>query len=125
MGSFLVVATASIFAFALSVRAAGIEEDGAKLPLKVLVVSSDVEHKYAAGIKRLLEQHNVAVTVLDWQSATVERSHEFDLIIVTGSERRVRAGSVILDYDKPILGYGCYGCGYFGLLRLKNGQPYT
>jgi hypothetical protein len=86
-----------------------------------LVVSPDG----GIWVKTLLENHGVAVTVVGWSAATVGYARDFDLVIVTGSGRTINEGEVVKGYDRPVLGIGPYGCKYFGLLKLKNGWPYT
>jgi len=101
----------------------------ADAPLRVLIVSAMKGSGYAGGISGLLEEHGVSATVLGWPSATAERAREFDLVIVVGVPRRTMRSTdlsaAVFGYERPVLGYGSYGCDYFGRLRLKNGAPYT
>jgi hypothetical protein len=92
--------------------------------LEVLIVSPGQEAETKA-LQELLEAHGLSVTLLGWEAATRERAASFDLVIVTGPGRRIEPEEVVLDYNRPILGIGPYGCRYFGLLKLKNGHPYT
>ena len=95
------------------------------IPENILIVTSDVEGGYGPGIKQLLEKNKLSATILDWKSATIEKAKDFDLIIVTGTDRYLLDSCYVFNYDKPILAYGPYGCAYLGKLNLKNGHPYT
>ena len=92
--------------------------------LEVLVVTPGKGTETKA-LQEILDTHGLSVTRLDWEAATRERAESFDLVIVTGSARRIERDRVVLDYNRPVLGMGPYGCSYFGLLKLKNGHPYT
>jgi len=94
-------------------------------PLKVLIVTSEIESGYAQGIKNLLDQCRIDSTIAKWTLATIEYANNFDLIIVTEHGRGRDRDDEVLNYEKPVLGYGSFGCSYFGWMNLKNGQPYT
>jgi hypothetical protein len=99
------------------------ESDG---KLKILVVASDKDKLYAKEIKALLDGNNCAISITDWAGASAESAKAFDLIIITGKDRRgANNEKIVLDYTTPVLAYGVYGCSYLGVLRLKNGHPYT
>jgi hypothetical protein len=89
-----------------------------------LVVSPRAAEGGGKWIKTLLEKHDVTVEVVGWTKATVEKGNEFDLVIVTGPDRRIR-GRVETKFERPILAIGSYGYTYFGKLKLKNGFPYA
>ena len=107
--------------------AVGAEEarDTASSPALSVLLVSDFQGNEAQEIKKLLEEHNVAVTISRWQDATAEQAKAFNLVILGGAGRQVAGGNAVLDCGTPVLGLGPYGCGHFGLLHLKNGQPYT
>lgn len=106
-----------------SAAAARTENDPADgLAMNVLVVSPAEEAKTAGEIEKLLGQHGMTVTVVTEENAARERERDYDLVIVTGGPRRTTFRQ---EFDTAVLGYGSYGCAYFGALRLKNGQPYT
>jgi hypothetical protein len=87
------------------------------------VVAHDPGRRYANGIADLLQQHGVTVDVASWSKATAQRAEPYDVVVVTGAGRHRSIDAV--DFDRPVLGYGVFGCAYFGRLHLKNGQPYT
>lgn len=92
-------------------------------PLNVLLVSTYWGNE-AAGIKWLLEQHGVRVTVAGWAHASVRRARAFDLVIIGGPNGLIRDG-IVRDYEGAVLGLGSYGSAYFGKLQLKGGLPHT
>jgi len=92
-------------------------------PLKVLLVSAYWGNE-AAGIKRLLEQHGVRVTVTGWANANARRAKAFDLVMIGGPNGIIRGG-IVRDYKGAVLGLGSYGSAYFGRLKLKGGLPYS
>jgi hypothetical protein len=93
-------------------------------PLRVLIVSGG-ENSGAGGFKDLLEKHGIATEVVPWKEASADKARAFDLVMIVGQGRRIRSTDLVLDYDRPVLGVGPYGCMYFGRLKLKNGHPYT
>ncbi len=92
--------------------------------LKVLLVS-EYSGGEAEGIKALLDEHGAEVTISQWGQSSAELAKGFDLVIVGGTGRRLDAAAAVLDYEGAVLGLGPYGCKYFGLMKLKNGHPYT
>jgi len=92
-------------------------------PLNVLLVSAYWGNE-AAGIKWLLEQHGVRVTVSGWPNASARRAKAFDLVIIGGPSRLMHDG-IVRDYEGAVLGLGSYGSAYFGKLKLKGGLPHT
>jgi hypothetical protein len=121
MGNSLLAIFVILLVQLVLVRAGSSAEGAApERSLKVLIVCPD--RAYGPGIKQLLEQHKVAVTIMPVNQATPARAREFDLVVVTG---RSRYAPSMPEYDRPVLGVGPYGCSYFGSLHLKNGQPYT
>jgi hypothetical protein len=92
-------------------------------PLNVLLVSAYWGNE-AAGIKWLLEQHGVRVTVTGWAHASARRAKAFDLVIIGGPGRLMHDG-IVRDYEGAVLGLGSYGSAYFGKLKLKGGLPHT
>jgi len=93
--------------------------------LRVLIITSDPAVGYAGGIETLLNKHGLPAQVVSWEQATVEFSEDFDVLVITGCGRNVDKVAARLDFTKPIVAYGPYGCKYLGLLHLKNGHPYT
>lgn len=94
-------------------------------PLRVLIDSSDPSSERAEGVKSLLERHGARATILTGRDDVAMQAEEFDIAIVMGqASRRSRVG-IVRDYQIPVLGYGPFGCDYFGTLKLKNGAPYT
>ena len=93
-------------------------------PPRVLIVSPEPDG-LAREFEELLGEHDVPATVATWAQASAERARGFDLVIVTGKGRSIERSGVVLDYDRPVLGIGPYGCKYFGLMQLKNGHPHT
>ena len=91
--------------------------------LKVVIAHSD--EGYAASIKDLLESKGIEVEALPVASLSRSVIEPCDLIILTGSGRRLGGADYVKEFNKPVLGYGVYGCSYFGKLKLKNGWPYT
>ena len=91
--------------------------------LKVVIAHSN--EGYASSIKHLLESKGIKVETMPVASLNTSIIEPYDLIIITGSERRLGRADYVKEYNKPVLGYGVYGCAYFGKLKLKNGQPYT
>ncbi len=91
--------------------------------LKVVIAHSN--EGYASSIKHLLESKGIKVEVMSVASLSTSIIEPYDLIIITGSKRRVERAGHVKEYNKPVLGYGAYGCAYFGKLKLKNGWPYT
>ncbi|MBI9019533.1 MAG: hypothetical protein JEZ07_19965 [Phycisphaerae bacterium] len=91
--------------------------------LKVLIAHS--QQGYSSSIKQLLESKGIKVDNMAVGSLSDSIVKPYDLIIVTGSGRRNKSFGNLKEYDKPVLGYGVYGCAYFGHLKLKNGWPYT
>jgi len=92
--------------------------------LRVLIVSAG-DDSCADGFKDLLVHHGVVAAVHPWKEATVEKSRKFDLVMIVGKGRRISRAGIVVDYRRPVLGVGPYGCKYFGRLKLKNGHPYT
>ena len=92
--------------------------------LEVLIVTP-AHGTETRALQELLDAHGLTSTLLGWKAATREHAESFDLVIVTGAERRIERDEVVLDYTRPVLGMGPYGCRYFGLHELKNGHPYT
>jgi hypothetical protein len=80
---------------------------------------------YTSSIKHLLESKGIQVEAIPVSSLNRSITESYDLIIITGSERSLGRADYVKEYNKPVLGYGVYGCAYFGKLKLKNGQPYT
>lgn len=94
--------------------------------LTVLIMTPDPTIGYAEGIKTLLSNSGMRADIVSWQYATRQLVDGFDVLIVTGTGRYLdRSVEMHLDYQKPIVAYGPYGCRYLGLLHLKNGHPYT
>lgn len=91
--------------------------------LKVVIAHSN--EGYASSIKHLLESKGIKVEAMPVASLSTSIIEPYDLIIITGSKRRLGRTDHVKEYNKPVLGYGVYGCAYFGKLKLKNGQPYT
>ncbi len=108
----------------LSGTRSALGQEGETAALKVLVISGN-DPALAGGFKNLLAQHGITSTVHAWTEATRERARAFDLVLVTGKGRRFRERNPILDFGRPVLGVGSYGCVYFGRFKLKNGHPYT
>jgi hypothetical protein len=92
---------------------------------KVLIITPQPEDGYGPGIEELLRKHGLATRLVSWGQATEELAGQFDVLIVTGVGRYPATSEVRLDFKKPVLAYGPYGCGYLGCLQLKNGHPYT
>ena len=92
-------------------------------PLNVVIAHSN--EGYASSIKHLLESKGIKVEAMPLASLNPSIIQPYDLIIITGSKRRVESADHVKEYNKPVLGYGAYGCAYFGKLKLKNGWPYT
>ena len=92
-------------------------------PLKVVIAHSN--EGYASSIKHLLESKGLKVEAMPVASLSTSIIEPYDLIIINGLKRRIARADHIKEYNKPVLGYGVYGCAYFGKLKLKNGQPYT
>jgi hypothetical protein len=90
----------------------------------VLIVSP-VKGGLADEFRLLLEKHGQRVAVALWNDASTRLARDFDLVIVTGPGRAVKRSEAVLDFGRPVLGVGPYGCKYFGLLNLKHGHPYT
>ena len=63
------------------------------------------------------------VDVVSWPEVSPQQVQPYHVVVVTGASRRNKIDPI--DLDRPVLGYGVFGCAYFGSLRLKNGQPYT
>ena len=99
--------------------------EAAKAPLRVLIDSSDPSPERAEGIKSLLERHGVRAMILTGRDDIAKRAQEFDIAIVMGQASRRSRARIVRNYQIPVLGYGPFGCGYFGTLKLKNGAPYT
>lgn len=93
--------------------------------LKVLIITPDSAVGYGQGIKNLLEDYELQADVVEWKKATIRFTKEYDVLIVTGLGRNPDKKEVRLDYKKPVVAYGPYGCVYLGFLQLKNGHPYT
>ena len=93
--------------------------------LKVLIITPDSTVGYGQGIKNLLEDYELQADVVEWKKATVKFTKKYDILIVTGPGRKPDRKESRLDYKKPIVAYGPYGCVYLGFLQLKNGHPYT
>ena len=89
------------------------------------VVIAHFNQGYASSIKYLLESKGIQVEAMPVSSLNRSITELYDLIIITGSERSLECADYVKEYNKPVLGYGVYGCAYFGKLKLKNGQPYT
>ncbi|MBC8871716.1 MAG: hypothetical protein H8E44_19995 [Planctomycetes bacterium] len=96
--------------------------DPPEADLHVLVVSPSQESKVADGIKELLEDHGMAVTTVTENAVAVEQVQQANLVILVGGGRYTKFRR---EFDTAVLGYGSYGCAYFGNLHLKNGRPYT
>jgi hypothetical protein len=77
---------------------------------------------FVPGIRQLLEQHKIPATVVSPEAATLRLIYESDLVLIAGNGRSV---AELPKITRPVLGFGCCGCAYFGTLHLKNGQPYT
>ncbi len=92
-------------------------------PLKVVIAHSN--EGYASSIKHLLESKGIKVEAMPVASLSTSVIEPYDLIIITGAKRRLGRADHVKEYNKPVLGYGVYGCAYFGKLKLKNGWPYT
>lgn len=92
-------------------------------PPSVLIVTPEPDG-LAEEFRALLDKYAIPSTVVKWEAATVERARDFDLVMVVGAGRTI-TGEVELEFDRPVLGVGPYGCKYFGLMRLKNGHPHT
>jgi len=107
----------------VSVGAGGADNRPVPAP-RVLIVSS-ARDGLAAEFHELLGERGVESQVAVWEEATAERARAFDLVLVTGAGRVIDRDRVVLDYDRPVLGVGQYGCAYFGLLRLKHGDQHT
>jgi len=120
----IVAVVTSVVCLIVAADSEGFEGINSKTSLKVLFVS-EFRSGEAQEIKKLLEMNNAGVTISEWKEATAERAKDFDLVIIGGSTRKVYRDKVVLDYETAVLGLGPYGCKYFGLLRLKNGHPYT
>lgn len=89
---------------------------------KSLIVVGGTNDTVACGIQRLLAEHHVGSTIVSASKATRPKAAGFDLVIVVGEGR---SASRLPDFDRPVLGFGCYGCSYFGSLQLKHGKPWT
>ena len=85
--------------------------------LRVLIITPNPKVGYGPGIKNLLEEHNIEAELASWEHATGDFASKFDVLIVTGVARRPNIARVRLDYQKPILAYGPYGCAYLGFLH--------
>jgi hypothetical protein len=96
-----------------------------KTPLKIMIACQDKTGPCATELKAFLDQQGIQAVLADWNEAGKEAADHFDLVIVCGDTRYIKRENAVLDYGKPVLGYGPYGCNYFGLLDLKNGHPYT
>ena len=99
-----------------------VKTDSAPADLRVLVVSPSQESKLADGIKELLEDHGMAVTTVTENAVTAEQVRQANLVILAGGGRYTKFSR---EFDTAVLGYGSFGCAYFGNLHLKNGRPYT
>jgi hypothetical protein len=117
--------TASIISVYLFSKSSATNDNGNTQmpPLNVVIVHFD--EGYASSIKHLLESKGINVEVMPVASLNKSIIEPYDLIIITGSKRILREVDYIREYNKPVLGYGVYGCAYFGKLQLKNGWPYT
>jgi hypothetical protein len=93
--------------------------------LSVLIVTPDPAIGYAEGIKTLLSDSGIRTDIVSWEQATSQLVDGFDVLVVTGLGRSPRGAKIRLDYHKPIVAYGPYGCKYLGMSHLKNGHPYT
>ena len=93
--------------------------------LRVLIITPDPAIGYASGIETLLRNSDLQAEVVSWDQATSDTVENYDVLVVTGLGRSPRGAKIRLDYHKPIVAYGPYGCKYLGMLRLKNGHPYT
>jgi hypothetical protein len=93
--------------------------------IRVLIISYDKGAGYAGGIRKLLDDHGIAALVMAHHQVTPAKIEPFSLVIVTGTGGNTRPEQVLQGCTRPILGYGCFGCDYFGQLQLKNGSPYT
>ena len=113
--------------FAMAFAACREQDSTAKLKSgpRVLIVTPQPEEGYGPGIERLLKKHGLTTRIVSWDEATDELAGQFDVLIVTGVGRYPAMSEVRLDFKKPVLAYGHYGCGYLGHLQLKNGHPYT
>lgn len=116
---------ALIVSVCLSSNASAAKNNGnIQIPqLKVVIAHSN--EGYASSIKQLLESKGIKVETTPIASISNSILEPYDLVIITGSERRLKQADYVREYNKPVLGYGVYGCAYFGKLKLKNGQPYT
>ncbi len=101
--------------------APAVSEDGAP---KVLIVSPEAGG-IAEDLQEFLDEHDISATIANWSTATAEHAQGFDLVLVCGEGNTAERFKVVLDYDRPVLGVGPYGCAYFGLLDLKPGSPHT
>ena len=99
-----------------------VNTDSPQAAMRVLVVSPSQESKVADGIKELLEEHAMTVTTATENAVTAEQVREANLVILAGGGRYTKFRR---EFDTAVLGYGSFGCAYFGTLHLKNGQPYT
>lgn len=90
---------------------------------RVLLVCPEKEP--AEGFAALLKEAGFEVEGALPGPEAVERSGRFELVLLAGKSRRPDRGATGLEFPVPVLGLGPYGCGYFGLLKLKNGHPYT
>jgi hypothetical protein len=93
--------------------------------LKVLIITPDPATGYANGIQTLLRKSGLQTEVVSWDQATDDTADNYDVLVVTGLGRSPRGAKIRLDYHKPIVAYGPYGCKYLGMSHLKNGHPYT
>ena len=100
------------------------DNGNAQIP-QLNVIIAHFNEGYASSIKHLLESKGINVEVMPVTSLNTSIIEPYDLIIITGSQRRIVGADYIQEYNKPVLGYGVYGCAYFGKLQLKNGWPYT
>jgi len=113
--------------FAMAFAACRDQDSTAKLESgpKVLIVTPKPEEGYGTGIEALLRKHGLTARLVSWDEANEELADQFDVLIVAGVGRYPATSEVRLDFKKPVLAYGSYGCGYLGCLQLKNGHPHT
>ena len=117
------------FMVLLAIVFAGCREQDSTAKLEsgpnVLIITPQPDEGYGRGIGELLRKRGITSRLVSWGQATEELAGQFDVLIVTGVGRYLAMSEVRLDFQKPVLAYGHYGCGYLGQLQLKNGHPYT
>jgi len=114
-----------ITAISLNLTVLGAQISDLKDELNILIVSPESGSSRALEIKGLLEKHGFYADAMAWAQAGVDVADGYDLVVVCGQGRRINSKEIVRNYNTPVLGYGPYGCNYFGALDLKNGHPYT